>query len=68
MFRILLRNQFSVQPRQKFLVLFGAPGVGKGTYAKMLRKDLGYNHISTGDEIRKILNGTVSATFDKTLL
>lgn len=68
MFRCLLRRQFSIQPKQKFLVLFGAPGVGKGTYAKMLRKDLGLNHISTGDEIRKILGGTVSATFDKNLL
>ena len=34
---------------QKFFFLFGAPGVGKGTYAKLLRKDLGYNHVSTGD-------------------
>ena len=37
------------------LVLFGAPGAGKGTYAKLLKNDFGYNHISTGDEIRKIL-------------
>jgi len=35
--------------KQKFFFLFGAPGVGKGTYAKLLRKDLGYNHVSTGD-------------------
>lgn len=34
---------------QKFFFLFGAPGVGKGTYAKLLRKDLQFNHISTGD-------------------
>jgi adenylate kinase family enzyme len=53
---------------QKFIFLFGAPGVGKGTYAKLLRKDLGYNHVSTGDEIRKILKGTVSAGFDKALI
>ena len=53
---------------QKFFFLFGAPGVGKGTYAKMLRKDLGYNHVSTGDEIRKILKGTVSSGFDKNLI
>ena len=50
LFRNLLRFQFSaVANKQKFLVLFGAPGVGKGTYAKFLKKDLGYNHISTGD-------------------
>jgi adenylate kinase len=31
--------------------------VGKGTYAKLLKDDTKYNHISTGDEIRKILKG-----------
>jgi adenylate kinase len=45
------------------LVLFGAPGVGKGTFAKLLVKDLKYNHISTGDEIRKILKGNVLKSF-----
>lgn len=44
-------------PNQKFLILFGAPGVGKGTYAKLLVKDLQLNQISTGDEIRKIIKG-----------
>jgi 2-phosphoglycerate kinase len=34
---------------QKIIFFFGAPGVGKGTYSKMLAKDLSYNHISTGD-------------------
>ena len=53
---------------QKFFFLFGAPGVGKGTYAKLLRKDLQFNHVSTGDEIRKILKGTVSNTFDSKLI
>jgi adenylate kinase len=38
-----------------FFFIFGAPGVGKGTYASMLVKDLGLSHISTGDEIRKFL-------------
>ena len=56
------------KPGQKFLFLFGAPGVGKGTYAKMLRKDLQFNHLSTGDEIRKILKGTVSSDFDSNLI
>lgn len=63
---------FGAQPAQKagqkFLFLFGAPGVGKGTYAKMLRKDMQFNHISTGDEIRKILKGTVSSQFDPKLM
>ena len=34
---------------QKFMYLFGAPGVGKGTFAKFLAKDLQLNHVSTGD-------------------
>lgn len=44
------------QNSQKFIIIFGAPGVGKGTYTKMLMKDFNFNHISTGDEIRKLLS------------
>jgi len=71
MFRLttkLLQPFAAVPTKQKFFFLFGAPGVGKGTYAKLLRKDLGYNHVSTGDEIRKILKGTVASSFDKNLI
>lgn len=71
MFRLTtkLLQPFTAAPtKQKFFFLFGAPGVGKGTYAKLLRKDLQYNHVSTGDEIRKILKGTVASGFDKTLI
>jgi len=64
----LLQPFSAAASKQKFFFLFGAPGVGKGTYAKMLRKDLKYNHISTGDEIRKILKGNVSSGFDKALI
>lgn len=46
--------QFS-SSKSSFFFIFGAPGVGKGTYASMLVKDLGLSHISTGDEIRKYL-------------
>jgi len=49
-------------------VLFGAPGVGKGTFAKLLVKDLGFVHISTGDEIRKIIKGDVGTNFEKDLI
>jgi len=56
------------QPSQKFLVLFGAPGVGKGTYAKFIAEDFKLNHISTGDEIRKIIKGKAAASFDKNLI
>lgn len=34
------------------LVLFGAPGSGKGTQAAVLKTDLGIPHISTGDLLR----------------
>ncbi|KAF1004182.1 MAG: adenylate kinase [Luteibacter sp.] len=34
------------------LVLFGAPGSGKGTQATILKDDLGIPHISTGDLLR----------------
>ncbi|UPG86332.1 adenylate kinase [Luteibacter aegosomatis] len=34
------------------LVLFGAPGSGKGTQAAVLKADLGIPHISTGDLLR----------------
>jgi adenylate kinase len=34
------------------IVLFGAPGVGKGTYAKKIAPYCGIPHISTGDLVR----------------
>jgi len=34
------------------LLLFGAPGAGKGTMAKLIAKELNMEHLSTGDIIR----------------
>lgn len=35
------------------IIIFGAPGSGKGTYSKVLAQKFGYQHISTGDLLRK---------------
>lgn len=41
------------------LILFGAPGVGKGTQAKLISQRYSIPHISTGDILRNaIKNGT----------
>jgi adenylate kinase len=38
------------------LVLFGAPGAGKGTQAALLKEQFGALHVSTGDLFRKAMN------------
>ncbi len=39
------------------IVLFGAPGCGKGTQAAKLKEKYGVNHVSTGDVIRAEIKG-----------
>lgn len=41
---------------KKQLLIFGAPGVGKGTQAKLLADKLGIAHISTGDILREAVS------------
>lgn len=40
--------------RYKTMLLFGAPGVGKGTQGKLLGSMLGFHHLSTGDIFRSL--------------
>ena len=45
--------------KMKNIVIFGAPGAGKGTQSEKIIKKYGLNHISTGDVLRnEIKNGT----------
>lgn len=49
------KNQHKIQQgiRMKNIVIFGAPGSGKGTQSELMMKQYGLGHISTGDVLRK---------------
>jgi len=40
----------------RYYIIFGPPGVGKGTQSKLLAKKYNLKHISTGDLLRKEIN------------
>jgi adenylate kinase len=40
--------------KQTIILMLGAPGVGKGTYSRLLSKDMGVPEFSTGDLLRKL--------------
>jgi len=53
---------------KKIVILFGVPGSGKGTQAKLLAKEYGYRHISTGDLFRVLENDPNAASEEKEAL
>ena len=51
------------------IVIFGAPGSGKGTQSEKIVEKYGINHISTGDVLRaEIKNGTELGKTDKSYI
>ncbi len=53
----------------KNIIIFGAPGSGKGTYSDVIVEKYGMNHISTGDTLRnEIKNGTEIGKIAKGLI
>jgi adenylate kinase len=46
--------------------MIGAPGVGKGTYSRMLSKDMKISELSSGDELRKIVKNNLDGNISKT--
>lgn len=58
-YTLVPENEIPKQTTMKNIVIFGAPGSGKGTQSDLLIKKYGLNHISTGDVLRaEIKNGT----------
>ena len=53
----------------KNIIIFGAPGSGKGTYSEAIVEKYGMNHISTGDTLRnEIKQGTEVGKIAKGLI
>lgn len=50
------RTFSAAQQKQLNLMLFGAPGVGKGTYSKLIEKEFDFVTFSMGDYFRGVIN------------
>jgi adenylate kinase len=71
MAKIKRLSEFEITERElpdsqgEIMIVLGAPGSGKGTLSKELKKDYGFSHLSTGDiirnsddpELKKIIEG-----------
>jgi len=68
--RIKNFNDFTINERElpdnqgKILVILGAPGSGKGTLSKELKKDYNFTHLSTGDLIRNSEDADIKKIID----
>ena len=68
--RIKTFEDFALNERQlpdnqgKILVILGAPGSGKGTLSKELKKDYNFIHLSTGDLIRNSKDEDIKKIID----
>ena len=51
--RTLVRFSEKQRKKENVVIMFGVPGVGKGTYGKLLAKDFNFLQLSPGDIIRK---------------
>jgi adenylate kinase len=49
----------------KILIIMGPPGSGKGTLSKKLKERNGFQHISTGELVRKSKDPEIKSTIEK---